>query len=98
MALTMLIEFRARPELWEEFKALVAELLPGTAAFDGCDLLHAAVVEDEHTIVFYEVWRDQASRDAYGEWRQSRGDPDRLARYMREPPVRRMATPIAVPA
>lgn len=95
MSLVLVIEFRAKPERWDEFKNLMNEILPDTAAFDGCGLLHAAAIEDEHMVVLYEEWRDEAARNAYFNWRKERGDLERMAAYMREAPVRRTGTPIA---
>lgn len=61
--LYLLAEFRAKPEVLEETKAIFARLLPTVLAEPGCEAMYTTTVEGDATrLIFFEIF---ASEEAH---------------------------------
>jgi quinol monooxygenase YgiN len=79
----VLVEFRARPERVDDLLEILARVLPGTRAFDGC---HQVLVEqdlDEPTAVLLcERWESRDHFSRYRTWRRQQGDMDGVGEFL----------------
>jgi len=90
MSITVLFEPKAAPGRERELEAMLAEILPDTRAFDGCESLTAHRDHDDPaTLVLVERWTDRDRHAAYLRWRAERGDIERLGSLLAGAPVTR---------
>src|SRR5579871_5657949 len=88
MSVIVLFCPKAAPGQEEAVRSMLAEILPDTRAFDGCESLTAhRDVDDPAEIVLIERWRSRERYDAYLQWRVERGDVERLGALLAGPPV-----------
>lgn len=68
------ISFNAAPGKRDALVAKMHEILPDTRAFDGCNSVIIAESNDTPgEIVLVEDWDDEASYEAYKQWRRDSG-------------------------
>ncbi|WP_417517227.1 putative quinol monooxygenase [Minwuia sp.] len=87
MSVVVLLEFKCRQEAYDGLKQTMSAILPDTAKFAGCEQIHAAADDENHSIVLYEVWDAVASQQKYIGWRQETGLMETLGPALREPPA-----------
>ena len=74
MAVTVTLDLFLKPEATEEFVGMLAEMLPDTRAFQGCQ--GVAVVrnqDDPNQITLIERWDSRADQERYIAWRTETG-------------------------
>lgn len=91
-----LVEFRIRPERLEEAKALFADMLRTSAAFDGCERLDWLVDREDPTAwTLYEEWSTWEAEQAYRDFRAGEGAVPELGQLLAGPPRLVRLAPIA---
>lgn len=85
MSTVVILEFRCKDETYDGLKSKMSEILSDTAAFEGCEALHAASDDKTRTVWLYEVWDKPESQQKYIGWRSERGDLEPLMAALREP-------------
>ena len=69
----------------------LAEILPDTRDFDGCQDLKVYIEGDGEAIVFIEYWDSNQHYQRYLNWRTETGVLDQLGEMLAAPPVIRIA-------
>lgn len=85
MSMVAILEFRCKDDTYEGLKSTMSKILADTAAFEGCETVHAASDDATKTVWLYEVWDKPESQKKYIGWRGERGDLDPLMAALREP-------------
>lgn len=82
-ALFVTIDLQVKPEMQEEFLAVMIEAAPDTRNWEGC-LLFDIYVDRRNPghIVFYEIWTSAENQRAYLRWRGESGFNARIGKYM----------------
>lgn len=97
MSVIVLFEPKAAPGQEHAVHSMLAEILPDTRAFDGCESLTAHRDEDDPAqLVLIEYWRSREHYDAYLQWRAERGDIERLGALLAGPPVIRYLADVGI--
>ncbi len=87
MSVLVIVEIQAKPENVSDVKALLAGLLPGTRAYDGCQRIDAySNTEDSGNMVFVDRWDSRAHFEKYLAWRTETGSIDRFGDMLSGPP------------
>lgn len=88
MPVTVVVEFRARPEHRETFVAYMLENLPQTRAWPGCRDVECLVEHDDPAhLVVWQHWDERAQFDAYIAWRRESGASAAVAPWTLGPPT-----------
>lgn len=79
MSVLVLLEAQVKPEDIPDLESYIAELLPDTRAYDGCQGVDA-YFNSEHTgsMVLVEHWDSRAHYEKYLAWRTETGVLDRI--------------------
>ena len=85
MSVLVLLEAKAKRENVSELSGALAELFPGTRAYDGCIDIMAYLNDDGQTFVFVENWESKAQYEKYLAWRTETGVMAKLASLLEEP-------------
>ena len=89
MSVIIIAELPVKPGRVSDMKSLMAELLPDTRAFDGCNKVDlCSNTEDENSIVLVEQWDSTEHYKKYHTWRSETGVIGKI-REMLAGPVRR---------
>ncbi len=86
MSVVFDVTFKAKDDTYDELHATLTAILPDTAKFDGAELISCSVDPVDKTFYVHEVWDSVESQQAYLNWRQERGDVDKLVAMLREAP------------
>ena len=74
MSVKVMLAFHLKPDLVEEVKTSLRELLPDTRAFEGCeDISVVQSQEDPNTLLIVEQWAARENYEAYFKWRTDTG-------------------------
>ena len=94
MAVVVTAEFFFKPEVIDGALTLLAEVLPDTRGFEGCETLETVIDLDEpgHVMVV-ERWTSRNAHVAYLAWRVDSGSANGLVDMMAAPPVFRYFEP-----
>ena len=87
MSVVFEVTFKAKDETYDQLHATLTAILPDTAKFAGAELVSCSADPDDKTFHIHEVWESVESQKAYLEWRQERGDVDKLVALLREAPT-----------
>ena len=80
MAITVLLEAKAKPGTGNDFLAILKEILPDTRSHDGCKEITVYQNQDDADVVdFVGKWESKEKYEKYLGWRQERGDMEILA-------------------
>jgi heme oxygenase (mycobilin-producing) len=94
MAVVVTAEFFIKPELIDDALTLLAELLPDTRGFEGCETLETVVdLDDPGHVMVLERWTSRDAHIAYLAWRVDSGSANGLVDVMAAPPVIRYFEP-----
>jgi quinol monooxygenase YgiN len=94
MAVLVTAEFFIKPELIDDALRLLAEVLPDTRGFEGCETLETVVnLDDPGHVMLVERWRSRDAHVAYFAWRVDSGSANGLVDMMAAPPVFRYFEP-----
>ena len=87
MSVTILVEFRVKPEKVDTLKKRFKEILPDTRAYDGCQELKVYNSQDDPTnIVLVEHWDSRPQYEKYLAWRTETGFLEELGAVLAGPP------------
>ncbi len=87
MSVLVILEIQAKPENVSDMKSLLAEALPDTRAYDGCQGIDIySNTEDSGNMVFIEYWDSRAHHEKYIAWRTETGDMDKFGAMLTGPP------------
>ncbi len=86
MSVVFAVTFKAKDDTYDELHATLTAILPDTAKYKGAELISCSADPGDKAFHIHEVWDSAASQQAYMDWRQERGDVDKLVALLREPP------------
>ena len=87
MSVVIAVTFKAKDETYDQLHATLTAILPDTAKFEGAELISCSADPADKTFYIHEVWESVESQKAYLQWRQERGDVDKLVALLREAPT-----------
>ena len=87
MSVVFEVTFKAKVDTYDELHATLTAILPDTAKYEGAELISCSADPADKTFYVHEVWDSAESQQAYLNWRQERGDVDKLVAMLREPPT-----------
>jgi len=87
MSELVLVEFKVKPESVSGMKSYLAEILPDTRVYEGCQEIEAYFnMEDAGTIILVERWTSRAHYEKYFAWRKETGVLDKIGSMLAGPP------------
>ena len=87
MSVMVILEAPVKSEDISNMKTYLAEILPGSRAYDGCRGLDVYFnAEDEDKMVLVEHWDSRAAHEKYLGWRTETGVMDKLGGMLAGPP------------
>ena len=87
MSVLVLLEVQVKPEDISHMKSFLAEILPDTRTYDGCQKIDTYVnTEDKGNVVMVEHWKSRAHYEKYKTWRTETGVMDKLGAMLTGPP------------
>jgi quinol monooxygenase YgiN len=87
MTCIVLLEMTARKGTGRQLVETIRALLPDTRSKDGCRSVEVTTnLDDSDNLVLVEHWATRQHYENYLAWRQQRGDLDKLAEALAEPP------------
>ena len=87
MSVLVLLEAQVKSEDVSDMKSYLAEILPDTRAYDGCQRIDVYVdTEDTGNMVLVEHWDSRAHYEKYLAWRKETGVLDKIGTMLAEPP------------
>jgi quinol monooxygenase YgiN len=87
MSIVINLHLKAADGQYDTLHATLTAILPDTAACEGAELISCMADPATQSFIVHEVWDAKESQEAYIGWRAERGDLDKLATLLREPPV-----------
>jgi len=87
MSILILLEAQVKPENIANVKSYMAEILPDTRTYDGCQKIDV-YFNTEHTssMVVVEYWDSRGHYEKYLDWRKETGVLDKLGAMLTRPP------------
>jgi len=90
MAITVLLDLKAKPGSIENLKKVFIEVLSDTRRYEGCEGLEVKINQDDtDNLVIIERWQSRQHYEKYFAWRQETGLLDRLGPLLGAPPALR---------
>ena len=87
MSVLVLLEVQVKPESIADMKSYMADILPDTRAYDGCQKLDMYFnTEDTGNIVLVEYWDSRVHYEKYVAWRTETGVMDKIGTMLVGPP------------
>ena len=87
MSITVILEAPVKSEEVPNMKSYLAEILPESREYDGCQGLDVYFnTDDEGNMILVEHWDSRPHHEKYLGWRTETGVMDRLARMLAGPP------------
>ncbi len=87
MSVMVLIEAQVKPEEISTAKSFMAEILPDTRAYDGCQGIDVySNTEDTSSWVLVEHWDSRAHYEKYHAWRTETGVIAKIGEMFAGPP------------
>jgi len=87
MSVVALLEAPVKPDDVAKMRAFLAEILPDTRAYDGCQGIDVYFnVDDADKMVMIERWDSRAHHEKYLGWRTETGVMDKLGGMLAGPP------------
>ena len=86
MSVLVMLEIQVKPEHVSNMKSFLAEVLPDTRAYDGCQGIDVySNTEDSGNIVLIEYWDSRAHHEKYLAWRTETGVLDKMGAMLAGP-------------
>ena len=84
------MEFQSKPEMGEELKSTLENILTFTRSYDGCIDVQVIINQDNPlNIVLFETWQSRQHYEKYHVWREEAGGFNSLRAIMsRRPSIR----------
>ena len=90
MSVMVLIEAQVKPEDISTIKSYMAEILPDTRTYDGCQGVDTySDTEDTGSWVIVEYWESRAHHEKYHAWRTETGVMEKIGTMLTGPPSTR---------
>ena len=87
MSVLVLLEAQVKSEDVSDMKSYLAEILPDTRAYDGCQRIDVYFnTEDTGNMVLVEHWDSRAHYEKYLAWRTETGVLDKMGAMFAGPP------------
>ena len=87
MSVLVMLEIQVKPEHVSNMKSFLAEVLPDTRAYDGCQGIDVySNTEDSGNMVAIEHWDSRAHYEKYLAWRTETGVLDKMGAMLAGPP------------
>ena len=87
MSVLVLLEAKVKPEDISNMKSYMAEILPDTRAYDGCQGIDVYFnTEDTSSMLGVEHWNSRAHYEKYIAWRTETGVMDKIGTMLAGPP------------
>ena len=87
MSVLVLNEAQVKPDVVSDMKSFMAEILPDTRAYDGCQGVDVYFnTEDTGSVVMVEHWESRAHYEKYMAWRTETGVMDKIGAMLARPP------------
>lgn len=87
MSVVVLLEAPVKPEEVSRMKAFLAEVLPSTREYDGCEAMDVYFNTDvANNMVVIEHWESRQKHEKYLGWRTETGVMDRIGGMLAGPP------------
>ena len=87
MAVTVLLELKAKSGTGDALAGVFKQILPDTRAFEGCNGVTVLQNEDDSdTLVLVEEWDTKQHHEKYMGWRTETGLVDQLVAAIEGPP------------
>ena len=87
MSILVLLEAQVKSEDVSDMKSYLAEILPDTRAYDGCERIGVYFdIEDTCNMVLVEHWDSRAHYEKYLAWRTETGVLDKIGAMLAGPP------------
>lgn len=87
MSVLVLLEVQVKPEAIADMKSYLAEILPETRVYDGCDGINVYTnTEDKGNFLAVEFWNTRIHYQKYSAWRTEKGDMDKIGTMTAGPP------------
>lgn len=87
MSVMVLLEAPVKTEEISNMKAYLAEIFPGTRAYDGCQGIQAYVnTENNSNLVLVEHWDSRSHHEKYLVWRTETGVMGKIGGMLAGPP------------
>ena len=87
MSVLVLVEGPVSPENIADMKAYMAEILPDTRAYDGCNGVDAYFnMDDPCNMILVEYWDTRTHHEEYVGWRTETGVMDKIGTMLSGPP------------
>lgn len=94
MTVVVTADFFFKPALIDDALTLLAEVLPDTRGFEGCEQLETVVdLDDPGHVMMVERWTSREAHVAYFAWRVDSGSASGLVEMMAAPAVFRYFEP-----
>jgi quinol monooxygenase YgiN len=94
MAVVVTAEFFFKLDLINDALSLLAEVLPDTRGFEGCETLETVIdLDDPGHVMVLERWTSRDAHVAYRAWRVDSGSATGLVDMMAAPPFIRYFEP-----
>lgn len=87
MATLVIVDAKVKVDSLDKMRALLAEILPDTRTYDGCQGVTAyANLDDPQGILLHELWESRAHCEKYFAWRRETGVLNRIVALLEDPP------------
>ena len=88
MSVLVLVEGPVSPENIEDMKAYMAEILPDTRAYDGCNGVEMYFnMDDPGNMIIVEYWDKRSQHEEYVGWRTETGVMAKIGAMLSGPPT-----------
>jgi quinol monooxygenase YgiN len=87
MSVLVLVEAPVKSEDVSNMKSYMAEILPGSRAYDGCQAIDVYFnTEEEGNMILVEYWDSRPHHEKYLGWRTETGVMDKIGGMLAGPP------------
>ena len=87
MSIIVQLTVTAPPEKYQQLYDTFVAILPDTAKAAGAIHISCAADPENNSLRVWEIWEKVEDQQAYMQWRQDRGDLEKLGALMAKPPV-----------
>ena len=79
MSILVLVEWQVKPDQITDMKSYLAQILPDTRSYDGCQRIEAHFnIDEPGNVVLVQKWESRGHYKKYVRWRKETGVIDKL--------------------
>jgi len=87
VSILVLLEGQVKPDKIADMKSYLAQILPDTRRYDGCQGIDVQFnLDDPGNMVLVEQWESRGHHEKYAQWRTETGVVDKLVSMLTGPP------------